>query len=804
MRPLRLFWLLVFAVTGCAKVAGDALKVTLRTAEAHADTCFEVEVRDEQASLASTRFPREQGRTSYVVAVARDFLPRTVRVSARALAGADCASATLVNGVAESVSATFDPQALVEVPLSLEGGDGDGDGFVSIASGGLDCDDGDERVFPAAEEQCSGLADRDCDGRPSCSDESCAGRPCAGVGAKLAFVTVPASVRPGACSGALDVEVRDAMDVPTSPSDDGPLTVSGPVTFFAGGACAGAPLTGAALEARAVFSFIATAPGPVTLTASAPGLSPATATVEALSGPPSGLALGAQVRATVGACSPQLVVGLVDDGGFRSVPAAPVVVSLSSDAGAPFGFYADLLCTQAISSLVVFDGGEATFHFQGQRAGAFQVRAESPQLGFAEQAALLEAGAAATVQLAPPDGGALPSATCVGPFVVSAVDAFGNPLGAPQVSVDAGAGVDVFTSAACTTPGGSASFGAIFPDEGAYTLTATVGGVSATQTVLVRHPGPQGSAWRWPLAVSTGARAPQGGYDGYTLLAAFDSRADVDAGRIDATGSNLRLFFRADGGWRELDRLVEGLDTASTAVRFRSQTDLPDNTSDGRYSLFAGPFDGGAPAADPSAVYLFFDDFEGGSLGKWTIRSGTLWALATDQAHSGASALRHTAETDAHAVIEAQPALAEADVLFEAWWRTSNTGDTDFSQCVRMQPGELTQYESNVEDTAGWNIARMQQGAWAELSPNRSPPAQGTWMRIGVSIAGRELRVWRAGAQITPASGAFQVPTPALGGGNVGFRKWDLGGSLWLDDVSARRYTEPEPAVVVGAPFLTP
>jgi hypothetical protein len=53
-------------------------------------------------------------------------------------------------------------------------------------------------------------------------------------------------------------------------------------------------------------------------------------------------------------------------------------------------------------------------------------------------------------------------------------------------------------------------------------------------------------------------------------------------------------------------------------------------------------------------------------------------------------------------------------------------------------------------------------------------------------------------------SGAYQVPTPALDGGNVGFRKWDLGGNLWLDDVSARRYTEPEPGVVVGAPYLTP
>ena len=41
--------------------------------------------------------------------------------------------------------------------------DADGDGFISAALGGLDCDDGDDTTSPAEGETCDGL-DNDCDG----------------------------------------------------------------------------------------------------------------------------------------------------------------------------------------------------------------------------------------------------------------------------------------------------------------------------------------------------------------------------------------------------------------------------------------------------------------------------------------------------------------------------------------------------------------------------------------------------------------------------------------------------------------
>lgn len=807
MKFLRVIAVVGVVGAGCAKVtSGDVLRVTLTTAEPRVDTCYEVEVRDEGgAKLDATRFLREEGKTTYLVGVARGgTLPQTVLVNARALVGVDCGTATRINGVSDQVSATFDPKAIVDVAVSLEGGDADRDGFVATSSGGLDCNDADETVSPAADEQCSGTIDRDCDGKPSCSDEACTGLPCAGIATKLVFVTAPASVRTSACSGPLDVQVRDAMDRATSPSNAGPLTLSGPVTFFAGPSCAGAPLTSTSLEAQSGFSFIATTVGTVTLGASAPGLAAASANVEVLPSPPVGLELGTAVRTAAGTCSPQLVLSLVDDAGALTLADAPVLVALSSDAGQPFSFYADLACQQAISALVVFDGGQSTFHFFGQRAGAFQVRADGFALGIAEAPGLIDPGPIASVQLATPDGGVLVSSSCVGPFTVTAYDSFDNATVPTQLTADAGEGVPLFSSTSCVNPGASTGFAAIFPDEGVFTVSASSGGFSASQNVLVRHAGPAGSTWRWPLTVTTNVRAPVGGYDGYTLLAAFDSRDDVDAGRIDTTGSNLRLFFRTDGGWQEIDRLVEGLNTNATRIRFRSQSALADNATDLRYSLFSGSFDGGVPLERASGVYLFADDFAGCSLGRWSQRVTGLWQVAVDAGRTGGCALLYPSQGNSDFYIEASPALSESDVMLEAWWKTSSASGIDFSQAVRMQPGAFTLYETNLEGTAGWNVATMTTGTWDEVSPNRSAPTANAWTKIGLSISGRDVRVWRDGVQITPQTGVYQVPSPGLDGGNVGFRKHNVGGSMWIDDVTARRYTEPEPGVVVGAPYLTP
>jgi len=784
---------------------GNGLAVTLETAAERAETCFAVEVLDRSGTrLAESRFPRDEARTTYRVGVFRGELPADVTLRARALIGTDCATATKENGVSPAVDATFDPKRLVNVTLSLTAGDADGDGFVSRASGGGDCDDTTITISPGEQETCFGDVDHDCNGLAGCADPACAATMCGGVAEKLKVRGVPSALRTGACSGAVFVDVQDALGRVTLPPAQARVTMGGPFLFFSDPACT-TPASDVPLTVGASFAFVGPQLGVGTLTVSS---APLTSDARDVTIEPS---VPEQVRFTTppvmvaaGACSPELVLELFDDAGLPTLATSLVSLALSSDAGGPFGLYDDGACTVPVSALSLDAGtGRGVFHFSGQRAGAFTVRADSTTVGSAQQGAAITPGPIAAVQVSIANP-VLTAFTCSEAFVVQAFDAFGNAVTLQQLTVSVpDAGATVFTGTTCATPGTSDRFALVATEEGTFPVTVTAGGVSASQNVLVRRPGPAGSTWRWPLTVTTGNRDPAGGYQGYTLQATFDSRAAVDAGQLAANASDLRVHFWFDAGWQELDRLVENPNSANTVVRFASQTGLPTSATDLRYSFFSGAFDGGSAPSNPNAVYLFTDDFEGANLSKWTIRSGG-WSRATDRAHGGSGALKFGTENNANHYIEANPALNEADVMFEAWWNTSNTGDTDFSQVLRLQPGASTNYETNLQDTGGWSLAWQNAGTWASLVNARVAPTQNAWMLIGLSMSGSELRVWKERVQINPMSGAHTVAEPPLPSGNVGFRKWDLGGAIWIDDVTVRRYTEPEPGVVVGAPYRVP
>lgn len=794
--------LLLFLVLAGCQPRGDALRVTLLAAPGRADTCFVLEVRDASGGVqAEARVPRVEDQPRYVVAVFRDALPGTVTLVARALAGADCSADARPNGESAPVEVSFDPKRVVEVTVDLTPGDDDGDGFVALAGGGQDCDDTTPLRSPAATEVCRGVVDFDCDGQAGCLDTGCPPGVCGDAPWALSLAGVPTALELDAC-GAATLEVHDAAGRLTRISPAVTVELGG-ASFFSDPGCT-TPASSRSLAESAPLYFSSSMLGPATLVASSSALRGASATVDVVRSPPAAVRfMSGSPAAVAGACSPPVLVGLFDARGRSTLALAPLDVTVTSSAGQPFALYGDGACTQALTTLPFpADAGEGRFFFSGQRAGPFTLRVDAASLTGDELAAGIDAGPVATVQLVPTTQELL-AGQCSPAFIVEARDAFSNRVAPQALTVDVpDAGAQAFTPG-CGGPVSGASFSVLVPDEGRFVLTARADGVSASLPLTVKRPGPPGSRWRWPLEVATGARAPAKGYQGYTLLAAFDSRAAVDAGLVSSDGNSLRVHAWEDGGWRELDRVIEGVGTNATLVRFASASDLPSSATDLRYALFSGPFDGGVAPADPRRVYLFFDDFEEGTLSRWTVRGGA-WARVTDRARSGTGALKYGAEGGgSHLVIEASPALDEADVMFEAWWNTSNTGALDFSQVVHLQPGVVRHYETNLENNAGWNIAWMNPG-WAELSANRSSPAQNAWMRIGLSMSGADVRVWRDRVQVAPASGSYVAATPLIPGGNVGFRKWNVGGAVWLDDVLARRFTEPEPAVSVGAPMAVP
>ena len=93
-------------------------------------------------------------------------------------------------------------------------GDGDGDGFASIACGGTDCDDGNGAIKPGAPELCNGIDD-DCDAAtPDGSGESWYGLVCDGPDADLCAEGVYQCNNGQSCSDTTgdDIEVCNGLD----------------------------------------------------------------------------------------------------------------------------------------------------------------------------------------------------------------------------------------------------------------------------------------------------------------------------------------------------------------------------------------------------------------------------------------------------------------------------------------------------------------------------------------------------------------------------------------------------------------
>lgn len=289
----------------------------------------------------------------------------------------------------------------------------------------------------------------------------------------------------------------------------------------------------------------------------------------------------------------------------------------------------------------------------------------------------------------------------------------------------------------------------------------------------------------------------------YSVPLILDHAALVTAGKSQADGDDVRVLYRNGTGWLELDRALDansGWDAASTKIWFKLQAAIAATTSDNNYYLYYGNAGAANPPANRSNIYLFFDDFEGGNLNKWTIASG-LWQVATDQPRTGTYSLKYPAEAAADTHIDANPALDEADVYFEAWWRFTNPTATDMAQLFRRDAANHDGYETvKPPSTLGWGIAKEIGGAFSWIEFEQGTPTANTWTRIGIAIDGTGMRVFQDGTQINPASGSRDVGTE-VASGNVGLRKYNIGTgeAWWIDDVVVRRYVDPEPIPVLGS-----
>ncbi|WP_434347287.1 MopE-related protein [Myxococcus virescens] len=197
----------LLALAGCKKdESPGAAKVTVDYS-GFLPGCVQVNARDEGSGKElSTTVAGKGGPTGgslTVAVIAPGGWGSTIQVEARAFEQT-CDAASPV--VTRSTSVTLTPGTPVLVALSLQATDADGDGYVSVLTGGTDCDDNNASINPGATELCNDVDDN-CNGQTdtvelrlgqSCTEgEGCEGvRACGGNGEVLCNMPLAAYAYP--------------------------------------------------------------------------------------------------------------------------------------------------------------------------------------------------------------------------------------------------------------------------------------------------------------------------------------------------------------------------------------------------------------------------------------------------------------------------------------------------------------------------------------------------------------------------------------------------------------------------------
>jgi len=297
---------------------------------------------------------------------------------------------------------------------------------------------------------------------------------------------------------------------------------------------------------------------------------------------------------------------------------------------------------------------------------------------------------------------------------------------------------------------------------------------------------------------------------GYSLRFTVDHAQLVAQGQSLASGRDVRIARWTGATWSERDRVLgleSAWDLADSVVWFRTPGGIPAGT-DQSYYLYYGDDNASPPPRNPDAVFALFEGFESGDASGWTTPNAAKWAVSTSQARSGTYALMAVPSDHDEQFIVAQ-GVDQADVAVDAFWRLSTITDMDVAQGVRMRLDPTVDlYETNLEGTDGWTIAKVIGGGWTQLIPNPSGqnPQAETWTRITVLMFGTEMAVQRNGTVLVPTTDVGSE----LASGSVGFRVWEIpqGERWWIDDIRVRELVRPAPVVEVGpeeqAPFSTP
>ncbi|MBN1373651.1 MAG: DUF2341 domain-containing protein [Anaerolineaceae bacterium] len=264
-----------------------------------------------------------------------------------------------------------------------------------------------------------------------------------------------------------------------------------------------------------------------------------------------------------------------------------------------------------------------------------------------------------------------------------------------------------------------------------------------------------GWTYRQSLLIENPSSAPIPA--GYTVNLVLDTAALTAAGKLRVDGSDLRVVWVNGSSLVELDRLAEtSFNAPDTVISFKTQAEIPANTSDGAYFLYYGNPSAGAAPTNPANVYAFWENFDGSTLGSgWNVSAGSP-SVSDGQLVLPAGSSVISNQTMLNARLEIRVRLDEAGNF--AWWGMEQSPNDSANFIV---------FEETSDTFWGW--ARSN---YSDTTRSLVRPASGLtdwhtylldWYGSGVtlSIDGTQAAAITSGAPGSPLSVSmygFSVP----------------------------------------------
>ncbi len=307
---------------------------------------------------------------------------------------------------------------------------------------------------------------------------------------------------------------------------------------------------------------------------------------------------------------------------------------------------------------------------------------------------------------------------------------------------------------------------------------------------------------RLPLTITNNASGTLP--SGYSVVVSLDTQSLVAAGKLLASGDDLRVVRTVGTTHSELDRRLVGMGTAQTRIWFKTTAQVA--TTDGSYFLYYGnPAAGAPPAAwvdgmsSTSKVYLAADDFEDDAIG--ATPSGWVGSANYKVELDGSNKVVSLNGSSPNANYLFAGDFAWTDVIVEAqlkvvltsgdyyglFGRATSASNFDTIWFGLSTNSQLQCYTMRIQSPTSTGLTSSQlRGTWG-----LSPAAGTTWHPIATSFVGQQARFFFNGNAI----GNYTLATGTMTAGRIGFCAGYATAHAHWDDVVVRRYVYPEPTL---------